>query len=82
MAAEIRILDVFKMLEVCAPDHRRKETTHSFIVKLPFGAKVVTAALPSGPHGKLERRKISSPAVRSFASKLGILECASRYLPL
>lgn len=70
------------MLEVCAPSHRVVKTTHSLLVKLPAGAGVVTAVFPSGPHAKLERRKIRSDAVRSLARKLGILECASRRLPL
>lgn len=80
MAAEIRILDIFKMLDVCAPAHRVVETTHSFLVKLPTGAGVVVGVLPSGPHLQLERRRIRSGAVKSFARKLGILDCARRHL--
>ena len=82
MAADIRILDILKMLRACAPDHDIVETTHSFLVKLPTGAGVVTGVLPSGSHLKLERRKIRTDAVRSFARKLGILDCARRHLPL
>ena len=82
MAAEIRILDVLKMLEACAPTCRVVKTTHSFLVKLETGAGVVTAAFPSGPHLKLERRKIRSGAVESLARKLGILDCARRHLSL
>ena len=82
MAAEIRILDVLRMLSVCAPMHRVVETTHSFLVKPAGGTGVVTAVFPSGPHLKLERRKIRSSAVRALARKLGILDCARRHLPL
>ena len=82
MAAEIRVLDVLKMLEACAPTHRVVETTHSFLVKPATGSGVVTAVFPSGPHLKLERRKIRSGAVRSLARKLGILDCARRHLSL
>ena len=82
MAAEIRVLDVLKMLEACAPTHRVVETTHSFLVKPATGSGVVTAVFPSGPHPKLERRKIRSDAVRSLARKLGILDCARRHLSL
>lgn len=82
MAAEIRILDVFKMLDICAPNHNIEKTTHSFLVKLPTDAGVVTSVFPSGDHLKLERRKIRSDAVRSFARKLGVLDCARRHLSL
>ncbi|MCY4506900.1 MAG: hypothetical protein OXG35_08075 [Acidobacteria bacterium] len=76
------MLDVLKMLEACAPRHRVVETTHSFLVKPATGTAVVTAVFPSGPHLKLERRRIRSSAVRSLARKLGILDCARRHLPL
>jgi hypothetical protein len=82
VAAEIRILDVLKMLEACAPTHRVVETTHSFLVKPVAGTGVVTAVFPSGPHLKLERRRIRSSAVKSLARKLGILDCARQHLSL
>ena len=82
MAAELRILDVLKMPEACAPTHRVVETTHSFLVKRATGTGVVTAVFPSGPHLKLERPKIRSSAVKSLARKLGILDCARRHLSL
>ena len=82
MAAEIRVLDVFRMLKACAPDHELVEKTHFFLVKLPTRAGVITSVFPLGGHLKLERRKIRSYAVRSFARKLGVLDCARRHLPL
>lgn len=82
MAAEIRVLDVLKTLEACAPAHRVVETTHSFLVKPAIGTGVVTAVFPSGPHLKLGRRKIRSSAVKSLERRLGILDCAGRHLPL
>jgi hypothetical protein len=82
VAAEIRVLDVLRMLEVCAPTHRVVETTHSFLVKPATGTGVVTAVFPSGPHLKLERRRIRSSAVKSLARKLGVLDCAKQHLSL
>jgi hypothetical protein len=75
----VHLLDIWTMLDQCAPGHVRKQGKHHWIVS--YGDKTYHA-LPLGPHGRRVNPEIETGYVRSLARHLGIEECARTHLAL
>ena len=75
----IGLLDIWAMLDQCAPGHTRKQGKHHWIVTL--GDKAYHA-LPLGPHGRRVNPDIETGYVRSLVRQPGIEECVRKFLHL
>jgi hypothetical protein len=75
----IRLLDIWAMLDACAPGHVRRQGRHHWIVTFGDGTY---HTLPLGPHGRRVNPEIEAGYVRSMARHLRIEECARGFLQL
>lgn len=75
----VRLLDIWAMLDACAPGHVRRQGRHHWIVSYE-GRTYHT--LPLGPHGRRINPEIATGYVRSLARHLRIEDCARRLLML
>lgn len=69
----VRIKEVWRMLDQCAPGHSKKATDHHWRIR--WNDKLYPA-FPLGPHGARENPEIGLEHVRKLSRFLGILECA------
>ena len=69
--ALVTFREVKKALDICAPGHRLRVTTHR--IKVYYNG--LEALLPNGGHGPLE---IKTYQVRKCADILGVFECMER----
>jgi hypothetical protein len=78
----VDLIDVFELLDRCAPGHTRKATTHHWCIRWN-GKTFPTLSL--GAHGKGRgsgRTDIFAAHVRQMIVQLGIsVECAKQSLP-
>jgi len=75
----IRLLDIWAMLDQCAPGHARKKGKHHWIVTFQ---ERTYHSLPLGPHGRRVNPEIPTGFVRSIVRHLRIEECARTFLNL
>ena len=73
------LLEIWRMLDACAPGHQRRASREYWTVK--FNGKSYRS-LPVGPHGRRVNPDIETGHVRSLARHLGILPCAEEHLDL
>lgn len=80
MARLVKLLDIWRMLEECAPGHQRKASAEYWTIK--FQGKSYRS-LPLGPHGRRVNPDIEAGHVRGLLRHLGISrECADKLLDL
>lgn len=72
------LLDVWRMLEECAPGHVRRPSKHVWIVR--YDGR--TAVVPLGPHGRRVDPDIETGHIRSLVRAFGIESCARQILEL
>jgi hypothetical protein len=75
----IRLLDIWGMLDRCAPGHVRRQGKHHWIVS--YNGRTYHT-LPLGPHGRRVNPDVAAGYVRSMARHLGIEACARQLLNL
>lgn len=73
----IPLKDIWRMLDMCAPEHRKKKTDHCW--RIWFGEH--TTKLPLGEHGKRENPPTQIGHVRHLVRLFEIDECARGCLP-
>lgn len=73
----IPLKKIWSMLDVCAPGHVRKETTHYW--RITYEGRVYPN-FPLGPHGRRKNPRIEVGHIKKMANHLGIRDCASRIL--
>ena len=80
MAAVVRLKDVWRMLDACAPGHIRRVSDHYWIVS--WNGKSYRS-LPKGAHGRRDNPEIETGHVRALIRHLGIsAQCAAKYVSL
>jgi hypothetical protein len=70
--------DIFKMLDVCAPEHVRKQADHYWHIK--YNGKHYSN-FPKGEHGS-KNPQIQIGHIRKIIRFFNIEECAKRLLPI
>jgi hypothetical protein len=69
--------DVWEMLDVCAPGHKRVERTHHWC--LYYKAQTYPT-LPKGEHGPRKNPEIQVGHIRRMVRMFGIQDCAQKLI--
>ena len=73
-SGRVRLGDIFKMLDECAPGYTFQETEHHFRITYQ---NAVFPSLPNGEHGKRDgRAEIQKGVVKKMVRVLGVYDCA------
>lgn len=77
--AQVQLRKVFRMLEICAPGHRKVETKHHWVIRYRGTS---FRRLPKGQHSRQRslRGDVDAFHVKAMCRRLGMLECARREL--
>jgi len=74
----IPLAEIFTMLDVCAPGHKRKQRDHNWLIT--YDGKTFPS-LPVGEHGARKNVSIQVGHVKKMARILGIVDCAKKQIP-